>query len=138
MQLGRIIKQALLTEIAVAAALAIWIFTRGNSLIALSKDMADSFMAPRNMGDVMMSGLAIWVPVSLVLGLLAGLIFYLVSRKWHWRRAYFAAFVLGLGLLVSVMAFATGMAYKVEATGEIMIVALGYGILMPWLVAGQK
>jgi len=133
MKLGHIMQKALIVEVPVVAALAIWIFARGNSLIALSKDMADSFMVPRNMGDVMVSGLAIWVPASLILGLLAGLTLYFVSSKWHWRKAYFSALVIGLGLLVSIMAFVTGMAYKVEASGEIMIVALGYGLLMPWL-----
>jgi len=38
-----------------------------------------------------------------------------------------------LAVLISVAAFVQGLAFKVEATGEVLIIALGYGVLMPLL-----
>jgi hypothetical protein len=137
MRLSTVLKNCLLTEIPVILALALWIFIRADSLIELSKDLPNGFMTPRNLTDVMVSGLAIWIPASLILGLLAGLIFYAARTKWHWSNIAFASLIISLGLLVSVMAFVTGLAFKVEATGEVMIIALGYGLFMPWLM-GRK
>ena len=137
LQFENIIQAVLVTEIPVIIALAIWIWFRAGALVRLSAGLEPGFFVPTTPIEAIRSGYIIWLVVSIICGMIASGVFYFVCGKWHWRPVYFAVLVMGFVVLVSVLAFVSGMAFAVEATGEMLIVAAGFGILMPWL-AGRK
>jgi hypothetical protein len=129
----KVLKSGLVAFIPVAAALAVWIFLRSDNLAKLSEGMEPGFLVPETPGDALRIGLTIWLPTSLILSLVSSLFYYFSVSKWRWRPWQYAAVPVGLAVLISIAAFAAGMPFAVEATGETMIIALGYGILIPWL-----
>jgi hypothetical protein len=133
MKLSTTIKGGLISLGIAAIALGIWISLRANNLVNLSQDMDPGFLVPQTSADAIMIGLTIWIPVAIVLGFLSSLVYYFVVTKWHWRIWQFAAIPIGLTAIISIGAFASGMPFAVEALGEMLILALGFGILMPIL-----
>jgi hypothetical protein len=90
-------------------------------------------LTPESQAEAFTTGLIIWTPIATILCFISAVTYWFVVTRWHWRRWHFALIPIGLAVLISVAAFAQNMAFKVEATGEVMIVALGYGVLMPML-----
>jgi hypothetical protein len=64
-------------------------------------------------------------------------LYYFAVSRWHWRVWQFALLPFGLTAVISAGAFVSGMAYAVEALGEMVILALGFGVLMPMLSRGK-
>jgi len=131
MKLSTTIKSGLISLGIAAIALVAWISLRANNLVKLSRDMDPGFLVPQTSADAIRIGLTIWIPVAILLGLLSSLVYYFVITKWHWRIWQFAAIPIGLTAVISIGAFASGMPFAVEALGEMLILALGFGILMP-------
>jgi hypothetical protein len=125
----------LVAEGAVAAGLAFWIWLRADSLVRESEGLAPGFLVPETAGEAVRTGYLIWSIVSVVCGLLV-VVFYAFLSRWGRRgRFLFGGLVAGAAVLVSVMAFVSKMPFAVEATGEVLIVALAFGLLMPWVLS---
>jgi sterol desaturase/sphingolipid hydroxylase (fatty acid hydroxylase superfamily) len=133
MRLSPTIKAGLITLFVVFAALAGWISLRADNLVNLSKDLDPGFLVPQTSADAIRIGLTIWIPISIVLGLVSSLAYYFMASRWHWRAWQFALIPIGLTAVISAGAFASGMAFAVEALGEMTILTLGFGVLMPVL-----
>jgi hypothetical protein len=128
-----IVKSAMLAEIPVMFALALWIWFRAADLVRLSKDLPAGFLVPRTVGEAVRNGCIIWLVVSLTACFAASGIYQLLICRLNWRPIYFTVLLVGVALAVSVFAFVSGMVFAVEATGELLIVALGFGLFIPWL-----
>lgn len=132
MTYSRALKSSFLALIPVLVALAIWILLRANSLVQLSQDLDPGFFVPTTMGEAIRSGYIIWFVVSFLLSFVCAYIYYLVTNKWHWKALYYAILLTGVAVIISLLAFMSGMKFAVEATGEMMIVAIGFGVFIPW------
>jgi hypothetical protein len=138
MSLTRVIKRVLPVIVLVVAALAVWILIRSSALVRLSAGMDPGFFVPESRYDAIETGLIIWTPIAIVLGFVSAVTYWFAVTRWHWRLWHFALIPLGLAVLVSAAAFAQDMAFKVEAAGEVMIIGLGYGVLMPLLARRRE
>ena len=132
MKYSGIVKSGFLALIPVLAALALWILFRADSLVRLSRDLNPGFFVPTTSGEAVRSGYVIWFVVALAVSFICGYIYFVVTQKWHWKALYYAIFLTGVALIISLLAFISGMKFAVEATGEMLIVAVGFGILIPW------
>ena len=138
MRLSTTIRNGLIALAVVAILLVIWIALRANNLVKLSLNMDPGFLVPRTSADAIRIGLTVWIPVAAVLGLVSSLVYYFVATKWHWHAWKFAVIPIGLAGIISVGAFASGMAFAVEALGELVIIAIGFRILMPLLSCSKS
>ena len=137
MKLKNMIINGLISFVPVAVLMAIWILVRANALVEKSIGMEPGFLVPQTSGEAIRTGYILWLPISLVIGIFLALVFYLTTVKWHWKTYVLSIIVISIAVVVSAGAFAAGMAFAVEATGEMMIIAVGYGALLP-LLAGKQ
>ena len=137
MKLKNIILNGLISFIPVAVIMALWILIRAQPLVEKSVGMAPGFLVPRTTGEAIRTGYIIWLPISLVLGVFLALVYYWMAVKWHWKPYVFSIIVIGIAAVISAGAFASGMTFAAEATGEMLIIAIGYGVLIP-VLSGRK
>jgi hypothetical protein len=132
MAYSRVIKSSLLALIPVLVALAIWIIFRGEKLEQLSRDLNLEVMVPNNNFEAIRIWSLIWIVISVVLSFLCGGIYFWLTQKWHWKALYYAIFVTGVAVLISILAYAAGIIVLRAASGEILIAAIGFGVFIPW------
>jgi hypothetical protein len=127
-----VIKSSLLALIPVLAVLAVWILYRAENLVRLSFYLEPGFFVPANSGQAIRNGYLIWFVVSFLVSFICGYLYYLVTQKWHWKALYYAIFITAVAVTISLLAFISGLKLAVEATGEILIMAIGFGVFIPW------
>lgn len=133
MKISHVLERAFLSYVPVAAVLMAWIWMRSDALVAKSAGMDPGFLVPQTTAEAVKIGYTIWLPMALILALFLGFVFYTWAHKLHWNRIGYSASVIGIAAAVSAGAFVSGMAFAVEATGEMMTIAIGYGVLLPVL-----
>ncbi|MFA5309809.1 MAG: hypothetical protein WC370_10060 [Dehalococcoidales bacterium] len=133
MKLKTALVNGLIAFVPVAVLMALWIWLRADALVSKSAGLEPGFLVPQTAAEAIRTGYTLWLPISLVLGLLLAFLFYLVTVRGNMRPLVFSIIIVGIALVVSGIAFVSGMVFAVEAMGEMLIIAAGYGVLLPLL-----
>jgi len=127
-----VIRSSLLALLPVIAALALWILLRADNLAQLYQGVEDSFFRPDTAGEAFRKGLVIWFITALACSFIFGCLYSWVTRKWHWQALYYAFLASALGIAVSLTAYVLKIELAMQSTGELIIIAIGFGVFIPW------
>jgi hypothetical protein len=128
----RVIKSSLLALIPVVLTLAVWIMFRGDQLAALFQNLRLLFFMPVSTIQAILGGWLVWFSIALVFSFIGGYFYYWVTQKWHWPAIYYALALSGLGVLISLLIYFLQSPLAAESAGELLIVAIGFGVFIPW------
>ena len=132
MRYGRVIKSGLLAWLPVVFTLVIWIIFRAGNLIQVFPLGLLGRWIPNTNFEAALVWTIIWLVISLGLSFIFGGIYYAVIQKWHWKVLYFAILLPVFAAMISLLAYMTNLKLMVQATGELLIVAIGFGVFIPW------
>ncbi len=128
----RVIKSTLLAWLPVAVTLAIWLFFRADSLLEITEALLPGFFVPSSTWSVLWRTYVIWLIISVLTSFVCGLLYYLLTQKRHWKALWYAVFQSLLAVLLCLVAWLFDFKPVYLYTGEIMIMAIGFGVFIPW------
>lgn len=132
MSYGRVIKSGLLAWLPVVFTLVIWIIFQAENLMQVYPLGPLGRWVPTTNFEAALVWTVIWLVISLGLSFIFGGIYYFVIQKWHWKVLYFAILLPALAAIISLLAYMIDLKLMVQASGELLIVAVGFGVFIPW------
>jgi ABC-type sugar transport system permease subunit len=132
MSYGRVVKSGLLACLPVVFTLVVWIIFRSGNLLQLYPIGLLGGWIPSTNFEAALVWTIIWLMISIGLSFIFGGIYYTLIRKWHWKVLYFAILLPVMAASISLMAYMINLKSMVGATGELLIVAIGFGVFIPW------
>ncbi len=114
----------------VAIVLTLFIHLRADELLA-TYGMSEGFLAPRTRFDVYRIGLSLWVPLTFLLSITAGLLYNFVSVRWGWGPIRFVLLSLVPVAIIGILATIMSMPFAPEILGELFIIVAGFGLFIP-------